>query len=249
MIPIDLLVGNTVAAGESGVGARVEACYPDLPAMVLEYIDGRTLDTADLARADLIPRIGRAARRLHTTSPAMGNDIDIFRFLEDYLGLVERHGLDTPEGLLAELPLVRRIQQALASNALPRVPSNNDLLAKNIMDDGEIRIIDYDFSGMNDPMFDVGDLAMEGDYDPDQVAVACEAYWGYHDPTQHARARLFGISAQYTWSLLFVGMDRLLTDSPDTSFDYWQEAVDRWDWTRRKLEDPDLPKVLEAAAG
>lgn len=90
-------------------------------------------------------------------------------------------------------------------NALDLVPSNNDLLAKNIMDDGRIRIIDYDFSGMNDPMFDVGDLAMEGDYDPDQVAAACEAYFGAHDPVQFARARLFGIAAQYTWSLLFVG--------------------------------------------
>ena len=123
------------------------------------------------------------------------------------------------------LPTVRRIQAALALNALPAVPSNNDLLAKNIMDDGRIRIIDYDFSGMNDPMFDVGDLAMEGDYDPDQIRAACTAYFGSHDPVQYARASLFGIAAQYTWSLLFVGMDALLTDSPAEGFDYWQEAV------------------------
>ena len=116
------------------------------------------------------------------------------------------------------------------------------------MDDGSIRLIDYDFSGMNDPMFDVGDVAMEGDYDPDQLARVCEAYWGRHDAVQYARARLFAISAQYTWSLLFVGMDRLLSDSPDGSFDYWKEAVDRWNWTRAKLEHPDLNDVIASAS-
>jgi hypothetical protein len=100
---------------------------------------------------------------------------------------------------------------------------------------------------MNDPMFDVGDLAMEGDYDPDQVAAACEAYFGAHDPVQYARARLFGIAAQYTWSLLFVGMDALLPEAPAEGFDYWQEASSRWDWTRAKLEDPGLGALIAAA--
>ena len=249
MIPIGDLIANTVAAGESGIGAQVRQALPDVPAIVLEYIDGRTLDAADLSRPGYIPRIGRAIRELHTKAPPMRNAIVIWRFLEDYLGLLDRYSLTAPDGLLDYLPAVRRIQSALACRALPAVPSNNDLLAKNIMDDGRIRLIDYDFSGMNDPMFDVGDLAMEGDYDPAQTRLVCEAYFGSHDPVQYARARLFGIAAQYTWSLLFVGMDRLLSDSPDEDFDYWQEAATRWDWTRAKLDDPSLEPLIAAARG
>jgi thiamine kinase-like enzyme len=214
---------------------------------VLEFIDGRTLDTPDLPRADYIPRIGRAIRDLHAKAPPMRNATVIWKFLDDYLALIGKHALGCPPGILDWLPTVRRIQDALAVNALPPVPSNNDLLAKNIMDDGRIRIIDYDFSGMNDPMFDVGDLAMEGDYDPDQIRVACTAYFGAHDPVQYARASLFGIAAQYTWSLLFVGMDALLTESPAEGFDYWQEASSRWDWTRAKLDDPSLESLIAAA--
>jgi thiamine kinase-like enzyme len=249
MIPIGDLIANTVAAGESGIGARVRQALPDVPAIVLEYIDGRTLDTADLSRPDYIPRIGHAIRELHTKAPPMRNAIVIWRFLEDYLGLLDRYSLTAPDGLLDYLPAVRRIQSALTCRALPAVPSNNDLLAKNIMDDGRIRLIDYDFSGMNDPMFDVGDLAMEGDYDPAQIRRVCAAYFGSHDPVQYARARLFGIAAQYTWSLLFVGMDRLLSDSPDEDFDYWQEAATRWAWTRAKLDDPSLEPLIAAAQG
>jgi thiamine kinase-like enzyme len=248
MIPIPDLIANTVAAGESGVGARVVQALPKLPALVLEYIDGRTLDTPDLAMAGYIPRIGGAIRDLHAKAPPMRNATVIWKFLEDYLRLIGRHSLACPAGILDWLPTVRRIETALAVNALPPVPSNNDLLAKNVMDDGRIRIIDYDFSGMNDPMFDVGDLAMEGDYDPDQIRVACTAYFGEHDPVQFARASLFGIAAQYTWSLLFVGMDALLTDAPAEGFDYWQEASSRWEWTRAKLEDASLESLIAAAS-
>jgi choline/ethanolamine kinase len=189
MIPIEALIANTVAAGESGVGARVVQALPEIPSVVLEFIDGRTLDTPDLARPDYIPRIGRAIAGLHRDAPPMRNTMVIWKFLDDYLGLVGQHSLRCPDGIGDWLPTVRRIQAALEVNALDPVPSNNDLLAKNIMDDGRIRIIDYDFSGMNDPMFDVGDLAMEGDYDPDQVAVACEAYFGRHDPGSPVRHR------------------------------------------------------------
>jgi thiamine kinase-like enzyme len=247
MVPIEVLIANTAAAGESGVGARVVQALPEIPSVVLEYIDGRTLDTPDLARPGYIPRIGRAIAALHRDAPPMRNTMVIWKFLEDYLGLVDKHALACPAGIGDWLPTIRRIESALSLNALPLVPSNNDLLAKNIMDDGRIRIIDYDFSGMNDPMFDVGDLAMEGDYDPDQVAAACEAYFGAHDPVQFARARLFGIAAQYTWSLLFVGMGALLPEAPAEGFDYWQEASSRWDWTRAKLEDPGLGSVIAAA--
>jgi thiamine kinase-like enzyme len=247
MIPIPNLIANTEAAGESGVGAKVLQSLPDVPAILLEFIDGRTLDTPDLAHPDYIPRIGLAIRDLHSKSRPMSNSIVIWKFLDDYLELVRKHDLATPDGILEWLPTMRRIQDALAVNELPPVPSNNDLLAKNVMDDGRVRLIDYDFSGMNDPMFDVGDVAMEGDYDPEQIRVLCEAYFGHHDPVHYARARLFGIAAEYTWALLFVGMDRLLSDSPAESFDYWEEAVKRWEWTRRKLEDPTLESVIAEA--
>jgi thiamine kinase-like enzyme len=248
MVPLEHLIRNTISAGECGVGARVLSTHPDLPAIVLEFIDGTTLSPTNLAEQEYVPRLARAVHTLHTTAAPFSNRIDIFRFLKDYLSLVETHNLETPTGLLEELPTIRRIQRALAVNALPLVPSNNDLLALNVMDDGAIRLIDYDFSGMNDPMFDLGDLAMEGDYDPDQIRLLCDTYFGEHVPTQYARARLYGVTAQYTWSLLFVGMAKLLTSMPAETFDYWNEAVVRWDWSREKLAAPDLERVIAAAA-
>ncbi|MHB8504150.1 MAG: protein kinase family protein, partial [Acidimicrobiales bacterium] len=92
MIRIPDLVHNTVAASRSGVAAGVLAVFPDMPAVVLEFIDGRTLDPEDLAAPGLIPRLGRAVRHLHDGSDKFANHISIFDFLDRYLDLVERHG-------------------------------------------------------------------------------------------------------------------------------------------------------------
>ena len=249
MIPLEDICRNTVAAGQSGVGARVVHAYTDMPALVLECIEGTTLQTANLAEAAYIPRLGRAIARLHRRAPAFQNEICIWTFLDDYLDLVEKHALPTPDGVMDQLDVIREVQEALAKQALQSVPSHNDLLPLNIMDDGDIRLIDYDFSGMNDPAFDLGDLAMEGDYDPDQLARLCESYFCTHDAVQVARARLFGIAAQYTWSLLFVGMHHLLPEAPADGFDYLAEAQSRWQWTKAQLRADDMPQVMKQAAG
>ncbi len=96
MIPIGDLIANTAAAGESGVGARVLQALPEVPAIVLEFIDGVTLDTPDLARASYIPRIGRAIADLHAKSPPMRNTTVIWKFLDDYLALIGKHELACP---------------------------------------------------------------------------------------------------------------------------------------------------------
>jgi thiamine kinase-like enzyme len=249
MIPMGHLLANTAAAGEAGVGARVLHSFGDVPAMVLEHIDGRTLCTGDLSAPELIPRIGAAIRRLHTNVPPFGNSIQIWDFLARYLEQVREYDLRVPNGLLDALPVIERIGTVLRATAMPAVASHNDLLPLNLMDDGEhVRLIDYDFSGASDPCFDLGDVAMEGNYTPDDIERLCESYAGERTPVLAARARLFGIAAQYTWSLLFVGMDALLPVKPDADFDYFQEASQRWDWARIRLQDADLDACIEGLA-
>lgn len=249
MIPMRHLLANTIAAGAAGVGARVLHSFPDVPALVLEHIDGRTLCTEDLSAPGYIPRIGAAIRRLHTEVPPFGNSIEIWDFLARYLEQVQRHGLRVPDGLLDALPLIERIGSVLRATSMAPVASHNDLLPLNLMDDGDrVRLIDYDFSGAGDPCFDLGDVAMEGSYTPDDIERLCESYAGERRPVLAARARLFGIAAQYTWSLLFVGMDGLLPVKPDASFDYFREASDRWDWARARLQEPGLEACIEGLA-
>src|SRR4051812_42759029 len=66
-------IGNTLRAAESGVGARVFEVLPEVPALVLEYLPGRTLTAADIRRRANLPRLAAACQRLHG-GPRFVND-------------------------------------------------------------------------------------------------------------------------------------------------------------------------------
>ncbi len=248
MVPRDQLIHNTWAAGEAGVGARLVRAIPEAGIIVLEFIEGRTLEMADLADPYYVPRIADGLRRLHTLAPPFANEKTVFDILEACLGIVRTEGIRVPDGCLGHVATAERIRKALVAQALRPAPCNNDAYAPNFIDEGGvIRVIDYDYSGMNDPCFDLGDLAAEGRYTPDQVETLCKDYFRVRRPVQVARTRLFGIAAQFTWTLLFAAADQVYEPKPDPDYDYWAECLVRWDAVRAGLEDAELGVLLDQA--
>lgn len=242
-------IDNTLRAARSGVGARVFEVLPDVPALVLEFLPGRTLDASAVREAANIPRLAAACRRLHA-GPRFGNDFDIVAKLHELLSICHRHGLRLPDGYLDRLSTVDLVHAALAAAPLPTVPCHNDLLAENFIDvDGQIRIVDYQLSGNNDPSFELGDIAAEADFDPDRTAVLTAAYFGAETTAALiARVRLNLLLSNVTWSLWFTVHHGLLSN-PESEFDYWGEAADKWGQAVRDLDAPDLGALMAGAVG
>lgn len=253
-VPPDQEIDNTLLAARSGAGPRVLEVLPDVPALVLELLPGRTLSAADVRQPATIPRVAAACRRLHA-GPSFGNDFDIGVKLHELLDICRRHGLRLPDGYVDRLPTVERVRGALAATPRPAVPCHNDLLAENFIDVGDestgtgIRIVDYQLSGNNDPAFELGDIAAEADFDPDQVAALTAAYFGAETtPELVARVRLNLLLSNVTWTLWFSVHHGLLRN-PDSTFDYWGEAADKWAQAVRDLDAPDLGALMDVAAG
>ena len=246
-VPADVEIENTVKAAETGIGAGVLAAFPELPALVLEHIDGVTLHPEDVRDTANIPRIGRACRQLHDRCRPFSNPFDIFRHLEGFLEICRQNGLRRPDDYETYLPTVTRIEQALSVRRTEGVSCNNDLLAENVMDDGSIRLIDYQLSGLHDRCFELGDLAAESDFTPDDVELLCEAYFGSRIPAQVARTRLYLIMSNFTWTLWFSVHSGMLEPNEDVEFDYWDEALDKWGQAVRDLESDELGRLLTDA--
>ncbi|WP_173041864.1 choline/ethanolamine kinase family protein [Phytohabitans flavus] len=248
-VPPPLEIENTRRAAESGVGARVYEVLPDLPALVLEFLPGRTLDSASVREATTIPRIATACRRLHA-GPRFGNDFDIIGKLYELLDVCRYHDLPLPDGYLERLSTVEYVRTALGVLPMRTVPCHNDLLAENLIDaPGGIRIVDYQLSGNNDPSFELGDIAAEADFDPEQVADLTAAYFGAETtPALVARVRLNLLLSNVTWTLWFTVHHGLLRD-PGSTFDYRAEAADKWGQACRDMDAPDLGRLMRAAAG
>ncbi|HVC75591.1 MAG TPA: phosphotransferase [Candidatus Micrarchaeaceae archaeon] len=194
-------VFNTKAAASTGIGPSVLEHIPSLDALVLEFIPGQTMSAQTLQSTVMASRMAESFRRLHG-SPRFLKDFNMFRLIEEYLRIVEEHGVRIPDGYRDRLPMIARLEEAVVRGALPAVPCHNDLLCENFIDDGEaLRIVDYELSGNNDPCFDLGNTAQEAEFDQDLRAALCAAYFGGPNPQQLARMNLFALMSDVGWTL------------------------------------------------
>ena len=161
---------NTKAAAETGVGPKVLYHLPEYNVMVLEFINGKTMSKEFLNAPGMPMRMAQVIKRLHAgprfligfqhVSP---DRILPVEFVPD---IKSRFRM----GYLERMSSVAQIEKALLGVSSSYVPCNNDLLAENYIDDGiSLRLIDYEYSGNNDPCFELGNTCQEMQFNDEQI--------------------------------------------------------------------------------
>ena len=237
---------NTLAAAQAGVGPQVVHHDPESGALVLDWIEARTMSNQAFAVPGTPVRIAESLRRLHA-GPRFRDDFDMFRLTEYYLSVVDGRSMRIPEGYRDELPKVKLIEAALTARPLPTVPCHNDLLAENYLDDGrKLWIVDYEYSGNNDPTFELGNTAQELGFDAARQEELCAAYFGEATPALVARMRLQMIMSDVGWTL-WAAIQAAI--SP-IDYDFWGWAEERWGRASAAFQRDDFDDLLgEAVAG
>jgi thiamine kinase-like enzyme len=238
-------VYNTKAAATTGIGPRVLEHVPGLDVMVLEFISGRTMSAKTLQSPEMAARMARSFHRLHA-APRFLHDFDMFRLIEQYLRIVEKHDVTIPPDYLDWSATVGEIERAVVAHAMPTVPCHNDLLCENFIDDGGVlRIVDYELSGNNDPCFDLGNTAQEAEFGPELRAALCEAYFGPRDRRQLARMNLFALMSDVGWTLW--GAIQAKISAVDYDFAGYYRG--RWERALLVLRSERLQEWISQAAG
>ncbi len=231
---------NTKAAADMDLGARIEYYLPDVRVMVFEFIPGETMSIAKLHQPGMPTRMAQSIKRLHS-GPRFLQDFNVFRLTDYYVKTSEAQGFRIFAGYKKYLPLIARIEKALDKHPLPTVPCHNDLLAENFIDDGQsLRIIDYEYSGNNDPAFELGDSCQEMLFDEARIAEICAAYFGEASPDKLARVKLNMIMSDALWAMWSTIQVMVTT----INFDFWAYAVNRWQRATQKMDSPDFEKWL-----
>jgi thiamine kinase-like enzyme len=232
---------NSVTAAAAGAGAPVIEYRPQDGLLVLGYIEGRTLASADVADERNIPRIAQACRRLHAGG-RFGNDFDMFDIQRGYLAVARSRGFRVPAGYDDLLPAFSAAEKALAARANQTVPCHNDLLAANFIDDGDrIWLIDYELSGNNDPCFELGNIAAESRLSGDALAALVTAYYGRPRRSMIARAALFGLVSMYGWTL----WGAIQNGASPIEYDFWSWAMERFEGAVAGFTAASFPALLE----
>jgi len=233
---------NSVAAAAAGAGPPVVEYRPQDSMLIIGYIEGRTLGSADVAEPCTITRIARACRRLHQ-GERFGNDFDMFDVQRGYLAVARSRRFKIPAGYDELEPQFAAAEKALAVRAESTIPCNNDLLPANLIDDGErIWLIDYELSGNNDACFELGNIAAEAHLGEDGLVALVTGYYGRPRPSKVARARLLGLAGMYGWTL----WGAIQHAASLIEFDFWSWAMERFEGAAAGFTASSFGGLLEA---
>ncbi|HEY5100996.1 MAG TPA: choline/ethanolamine kinase family protein [Gaiellaceae bacterium] len=233
-------VHNTVAAAETGVGAPFVAALPEHDALVLGFLEGEVMDADKLRRGDRLAAVAESCRRLHAGRRFL-QDFDMFAIQPRYLEIVRARDFRLPDRYEDFEPQIRAIEAAMRVRPEPTVPCNNDLLAENFIDvGGEMRLIDYEYSGNNEPSFELGNVWSESNLSLGQLEELVAHYYGRPLRNKVARARLWGLMSKYGWTLwgsIQVGIS-------DLDFDFWGWAMEKYERAAEELDGPLFEQLL-----
>jgi thiamine kinase-like enzyme len=236
---------NSRAAAEAGVGAHVVDYRPDLGMLVITFLPGVALTNETIGMPGVISRAATAIRRLQA-GPRFVNDFDMFARQAGYLALVRENGFPLPDAYDGFASPWERVRRALAVRPAPTVPCNNDLLAGNFIDDGRrVWLIDYEYSGNNDPAFELGNTATECDLTRERTDELV-ASWagGVPEPAFRARVDLQSLCSEYGWALW--GFIQAATSPIDYDFHRW--GSERFEKAARRFTSDGFDALLDEVA-
>ena len=232
---------NTKAASEAGVAPRVLHHLPEYSVMVIEFLNGKTMSKDSLNEKGMPTRMAQAIKKLNA-GPRFYSDFNMFRLTEYYLSLCSERGIKVPDGYNKRMKTVKHIEQAMNVKLLPTVPCNNDLLAENYIDDGkQLWLIDYEYSGNNDPTFELGNTCQEMQFNDEQISEVCAAYFGKATSNMIARMKLNMIMSDVGWGLWAA----IQADISTIDFDFWGWAIERWGRAVEKMDSNEFGGWLE----
>jgi thiamine kinase-like enzyme len=236
-------LANCEAASAAGVGAPFVAWLPGERVLVMRFLEGRTLTPEDLRRGDRLAEVAALLRRLHGGCRFRGT-FDMFRRQRDYQAAALARGFALPDGYRRYEPHVRRIQRAFAAHPMTPVACHNDVVAENLIDTpAGLRLIDYDYSGANDPCSDLGDAWSESHLSLEQLDELVGHYWGEPDPALVARARLWALMSKYGWTLWAVLRHNV---TPDPELMAW--GLGLYAEAAAEFDGDEFERLLEDAA-
>ena len=235
----------TVAAAGVGVGPEVTAFIRPEGYLVTRFIPGSPVSDEAVHGSETIVRVAESLRRIHGGPPIPGLFVP-FRIVEAYRALAAARAVAIPREYDLAQALARRIELALLTNPVELRPCHNDLLNANFIDDGtRIRIVDWEYAGMGDPFFDLGNFSINHELSGDEDRELLAAYEGEVRPDRLARLTLMRTISDFReamWGVLQQGISTL-------DVDFVAYAGEHFDRLLAGATTPDFERSLRLAAG
>jgi thiamine kinase-like enzyme len=224
-----------IAAGEAGVAPEVTHFEQGI--LVSRFLDARTLADDDLQELDLLQRLAQIIRQIHSASDRLTGELLFFcpfQTVRTYTQTARDHGAVLPPDIDQLVEDSRKMSHQMS----PFRPTlcHNDLLAANIMDDGDrLWIVDWEYGGIGNPLFDLAGVSANAGLSNQMEVHLLEAYTGSVSDTLLHEVRILKTASLLRESLWAV----IQTVMSDFDFDYAEYATENFAKYRQARLDLD----------
>jgi len=233
-----------LSAAAAGIGPEVLSFIRPEGCLVTRLVEGVPLPRDEMRRAENIRRIAAALHRIHEM-PEIPGAFSPFRTVENYARTAQEHGVPFPTSFARLLEHMHEIEIAFLTSPVALHVCHNDLLDENFMDDGGIRILDWEYAGMGDIFFDLGNFCANQSFGEDHEELLLRSYFGNVRPNQRARLKLMRIMSDFReamWGQMQIAISELDFDFRGYADRHFRRLAD-------SLKDSRWEQWLREAAG
>ena len=220
---------NSRIASAAGIGADILYSDARNGTVVSRFIEGDAIDATWLNEdVEALTRVACTIKKVHGLERSFRFHFDVFGMIERCRHLLYKLGQSLPAGYSAVERGMKAAQRSLEASPVPLVPCHNDPWPNNFIDaDDRIYLIDWEFSGMNDPFWDLSHLSIEAEFGPEQDRTMVETYCDGVAPEKlYSRLEIYKALGDLLWSLW--GLIQHANDNPlDDFLTYAQERFGR----------------------
>ncbi|HEX7248029.1 MAG TPA: choline kinase family protein [Actinomycetota bacterium] len=221
-----------VVAADAGVGPEVVAFLPESGCFVSRFVAGAHVPVDELRSGDALELVVASVRRLHACPP-IPSIFPVFRIVERYRETAAQRGVRVPAAYDDAQALASRIEAAFETSPSPLTTCHNDLLNANFLREGDhVWIVDYEYAGMGDVFFDLGNLAVNNGLD-EAAREALLHHYFLGDVLDRHRARL--------------ALMTLMSDFREAMWGVVQQAISTLDVDFVDYADRHFTRMLEGA--
>jgi thiamine kinase-like enzyme len=238
----------TRQAAELGIGPKVAAMFEAPPCLVTCFVEGRVLTSEELREPATLAEVAQGLRAFHESGLELPTDFWVYDLVRDYAEVASSRGGELPEAFEQSLERAEEIVRAVREHPEHQAkPNHDDLLAANFLQtDGHVVIVDWEYAGMGDPFFDLGNFAVNNELSEDDEERLLEAYFGEPaTPRRLAALNLFRFMSDFReamWGVVQSAVSELEFDFPEYANKHFERLT-------ATAADPRFRTWLEEARG
>ncbi len=237
---------NARAAAAAGVNAEVLFFDESDGLMLCRYLDGCISMTPGLfmSRPGAPARAARALRRMHLSGETFKFRFELFAMIDEYLKVLTKLGAALPDGYHDVVREAGAVRLVLDGRPAALAPCHCDPLSENFLDDGtRMWVVDWEYSGMNDPLWDLGDMSVEAGFDEARDRDMMEAYCdGPPAAPVQGRMVVYKAMCDLLWTLW--GLIQHANKNPVD--DFWAYAIRRFERCKALMRQAEFSRHLKA---